>query len=98
MEIQQQLFSPGGRRVPVPDATGDGVAVSGIQEDGPAADAGISAGSTILAIGDTTVSSSDDITRAMNTLRPDDEVKVTWLDPQGERHTASIELDEGPPL
>jgi S1-C subfamily serine protease len=98
VEIQQQLFSPGGRRVPVPDATGDGVAVSGIQEDGPAADAGISAGSTILAIGDTTVSSSDDITRAMNTLRPDDEVKVTWLDPQGERHTASIELDEGPPL
>lgn len=92
--IQGELLVPSGR---AGGSTGSGVPVSDIEAGGPADDAGISAGSTILAIGETAVSNSDDITRAMNTLEPDDEVKVTWLDPDGERRSASITLAEGPP-
>ena len=94
--IQGELLTPDGRRTG--GNGGSGVTVSDIDAEGPAADAGISAGSTIVAIGGTTVTTADDITKAMNTLRPDDEVKVTWLDPSGGRHTASIQLEEGPPL
>ena len=62
-EIQQRAVCPVAAG-PAPDATGDGVAVSGIQEDGPAADAGISVGSTILAIDDIDGEQlGDDITR-----------------------------------
>ncbi len=94
--IRNQLLTPDGRRV---DGTaGNGVPVSEIDPGGPADDAGISAGSTIVAIGDTEVTNSDEITDAMNTLEPGDEVDVTWLDPQGDRRLASVRLDEGPPL
>jgi len=75
----------------------NGVVVNGVTEDGPAQRAGIVAGSTIVAIGDTTVRVADDIMTAMNPFGPGDEVKVTWLDADGGRHTASLELDEGPP-
>ncbi|MET0627312.1 MAG: S1C family serine protease [Acidimicrobiia bacterium] len=77
--------------------TGAGVPVAGVTDNGPAAGAGIAAGATIVGIGDTTVTSVDDITKAMNTLKPGDEVKVTWLDGSGTRHSATVELDEGPP-
>jgi S1-C subfamily serine protease len=78
-------------------ASAAGVPVTNVTSDSPAADAGITAGSTIVAIDDATVRSGDDIVRAMNTLTPDDEVKVTWLDGSGTRHTATVQLDEGPP-
>ncbi|HEX5587025.1 MAG TPA: S1C family serine protease [Acidimicrobiia bacterium] len=74
-----------------------GVPVSQVTAGSPADDAGITVGSTIVAIGDTTVRSGDDVVRAMNTLTPDDSVKVTWLDGSGTRHTATVQLDEGPP-
>jgi S1-C subfamily serine protease len=74
-----------------------GVVVNGVTDDGPAQKAGIVAGATIVAIGDATVRTPDDITVAMNRYAPGDEVKVTWLDGSGSRHTATLELDEGPP-
>jgi S1-C subfamily serine protease len=94
--VESQRFTPDGRRAP--DTSGSGVPVARTDSDGPADEAGISAGSTILSIDGTAVSTPDEITAAMNTLEPGDEVDVTWLDPQGDRHQASVETDEGPPL
>ncbi|MFI5046343.1 MAG: S1C family serine protease [Acidimicrobiia bacterium] len=75
----------------------DGVTVNGVTSGGPADKAGISAGSTIVAIGDTTVQSPTDITTAMNLYSPNDRIKVTWDDTSGSRHTATVQLDKGPP-
>jgi S1-C subfamily serine protease len=74
-----------------------GVPVSGVTDGGPADDAGISEGSTIVSIDDSPVRTADDITVAMNRYAPGDDVKVTWLDSAGSRHTAILELIEGPP-
>jgi S1-C subfamily serine protease len=81
-----------------PTSAGDGVVVGEVDADSGAADAGITAGSTILSVDGVDVVTGDDVTRVMNQLKPDDEIKVTWLDPDGDEHTASIRLVEGPPL
>ncbi len=94
VEVQGQL----GGSTPIGGTTGSGVPVAGVTENGPAADAGIEAGSTIVGIGDTTVKTATDITTAMNKLKPDTDVKVTWLDASGQRQTATVHLTEGPPL
>jgi S1-C subfamily serine protease len=93
VEIQGQLFPPSG-----PGSETGGVTVSGVTADGPADGAGLTEGSTIIGIGGTPVATADDITRAMNRLEPDDRVEVTWLDPSGERTSATVRLAEGPPL
>jgi S1-C subfamily serine protease len=95
ISIQGEVAGANGRADTSGTATG--VPVADVTADGPAAGAGIAAGATIVGIGDTTVTSVDDITKAMNTLKPGDEVKVTWLDGSGTRHSATVELDEGPP-
>ena len=76
---------------------GTGVPISGVTSGGPAENAGITAGSTIVAIGDIDVNSVDEITRAMNSTKPGDTVRVTWIDPSGDRHTTTLEAAEGPP-
>jgi S1-C subfamily serine protease len=97
VQIQGQLAVPGGR-TPVGGSTNDGVTITDVVPDGPADDAGLTAGSTIVGIGDTSVTTADEITSAMNKLKPDDEVKITWVDVSGQRQTASVQLTEGPPL
>ncbi|MET0276504.1 MAG: S1C family serine protease [Acidimicrobiia bacterium] len=93
VEVQGQL----GGRTPIGGSSSSGVAVAGVTQNGPAAGAGIAAGSTIVGIGDVTVRTADDITTAMNKLKPDTDVKVTWLDSSGQRRSASVRLVEGPP-
>jgi S1-C subfamily serine protease len=77
--------------------TGTGVPISGVTSGGPADKAGLTAGSTIVAIGDVDVNSVDDITKAMNGTKPGDSVKVTWIDPSGNRHSATLDAAAGPP-
>ena len=93
--IQTQLQVPGSR---TPIGGDDGVVVNGVDPDSGAADAGITEGSTILSVDGVDVVTADDVTRAMNQLKPDDEIEVTWLDLDGEQRSASIRLVEGPPL
>ena len=94
VEIQGQL----GGRTPIGGTSSTGVPVAGVSQNSPAADAGITAGSTIVGIGDTTVRTTTDITSAMNKLKPDTDVKVTWIDSSGQRQSANVHLTEGPPL
>ena len=101
VEIQQQLVTPNGRRLPLDDPTAVsdvGVTVSGVSEDGPAANAGIREGSVIVTVDGVAVTSADDVTLAMNKLSPDDEIEVTWIDESGNRRTEDVQLAEGPPL
>jgi len=78
-------------------STGPGAAVSSVQPGGPAADAGIDDGSTIVELGGTAINQASDLTAALGRYRPGDKVSVSWLDSSGRRHTATVQLTEGPP-
>ncbi len=60
-------------------------------------DAGITQGSTIVAVDGTTVTSASQLTHLMVPYQPGDSVKVEWTDSSGESHTATIELGSSNP-
>jgi S1-C subfamily serine protease len=65
---------------------------------GPAASAGITAGSVITAVNGQAVGGPDDLTSVVSKYRPGTTISVTWVSPSGQRHTSSIQLLAGPPL
>ena len=72
-----------------------GALVAGVKEGSPAAQAGITAPSVIRSIDGVPVSSLDDLGTAIHAKTPGEQVRVTWVDAQGE-HTATLTLSEGP--
>ncbi|TMM03097.1 MAG: PDZ domain-containing protein [Actinobacteria bacterium] len=84
----QSAGAPGGSSSP-------GALVSGVVPGGPAASAGLSAGDTITAIDDHTVSSSS-ITSALLTKKPGSKVEITYTDQSGASHSVSVRLAGGP--
>jgi S1-C subfamily serine protease len=72
-----------------------GALVAGVKEGSPAAQAGITAPSVIRSIDGLPVSSLDDLGTAIHSKTPGEQVRVTWVDAQGE-HTATLTLSEGP--
>jgi S1-C subfamily serine protease len=72
-----------------------GALVAGVKEGSPAAQAGITAPSVIRSIDGVAVSSLDDLGTAIHSKIPGEQVRVTWVDAQGE-HTATLTLSEGP--
>ena len=75
----------------------DGASVAGVQSGSPADKAGITAGDTIVSVDSTTISSVSDLPAALDHHRPGDSVTIGWLDGNGQHHTASVQLIEGPP-
>ncbi|MGO2654824.1 MAG: S1C family serine protease, partial [Pseudoclavibacter sp.] len=73
-----------------------GASVAGVVDDTPAAEAGISAGSTITAIDGQTVSSADGLSAIIAKHAVGDQVSVSWVDAQGTTHTQTVTLAEGP--
>jgi S1-C subfamily serine protease len=79
-------------------APGDttGAPVSGVVSGSAAQRAGITAGSTITAVGGTAISSSADLTTALAAHDPGDRVAIAWTDASGTEHTATVTLGSGP--
>ncbi len=77
-----------------PEVTG--ALVAGVQDDSPAAGAGIVAGSTITSLGGRAVTSSDALASAVAELAVGDRVTVAWTDPTGRAHTETVTLGDGP--
>jgi S1-C subfamily serine protease len=73
-----------------------GATIAGVVSGGPADDAGIGAGDVVTAVGGTTVASADDLTTALATQDPGDDVRVTWTDATGGSQTATVTLVAGP--
>lgn len=73
-----------------------GVLIAGVIPDTAAAKAGLAAGDTITSLGGTTVTSSSQLSAAIAAHKPGDRVKVTWIDPAGASHAATVTLGEGP--
>jgi S1-C subfamily serine protease len=86
--------------VQVADATSPdapGARVEGVRNGGPADDAGIRSDTVITSIDKAAITSVDDIDQALFPHGPGDSVEVTWTDPDGTSHTATVELAVGPP-
>jgi S1-C subfamily serine protease len=74
-----------------------GALVAGVQSGSPAQSAGLVSGDVIVALDGGSVDSASALGTAIHRHRPGDRVSVTWIDPSGQRHTASAQLTSGPP-
>lgn len=79
------------------EATGGaGAGVSNLLSDGPAAQAGITIGSTITAVDGTKVTSPTSLRAVLTTKDPGTKVSITWTAADGTSHTATVTLATGP--
>jgi S1-C subfamily serine protease len=74
-----------------------GAAVVGVRDGSPAADAGLADGDVITSVAGETVRNASDLTAMMFTYHPGDKVDITWVDSNGESHSATLTLVAGPP-
>jgi len=74
-----------------------GTLILGVICGGPAAGAGMSAGSVITAVNGQAVGSPKDLGSVVSQYRPGETISVTWVSPSGQHTTSSIHLTSGPP-
>ena len=76
----------------------NGAAISGVVAGDPAANAGLSAGDVITAVGGHTVTSSKALQQVLVIdERPGARVSVQYVDSSGVQHTVTLQLASGPP-
>jgi S1-C subfamily serine protease len=73
-----------------------GALVASVLPGTPAQSAGLAAGDVITRLNGSSVTSANDLTKAMQSHRPGDSVSVTWVDTSGQQHTATVTLTTGP--
>ena len=69
--------------------------VSEVAEGMPAQAAGVEPGSRITGVAGHSVSDFMSFTSELSLLEAGDEVELTWIDPQGQEHSATLVLEEG---
>ena len=74
----------------------EGVLILGVIGDGPAYQAGITAGSTLTSLDGLPLASLDDLSKALADRRPGERAEVGWTDREGTAHSATVVLAEGP--
>ncbi len=79
-----------------PSSTIPGATVESVVTNSPASNAGISNGDIITSLGGQPVSSSTSLSNLMQSHHPGEAVKVTWVDPLGHQHSATVSLATGP--
>jgi S1-C subfamily serine protease len=72
-----------------------GALVDKVEAGTPAASAGLVVGDVITSINNTQVTSSSDLSTALDTLHPGESVQLGWVDSSGQQHTSSITLASG---
>jgi S1-C subfamily serine protease len=77
-------------------SSSSGVAVAGTLSGSPAAQAGLTQGDEITAVGGQSVSTPEDISHALVKYHPGDSISLSWLDQYGQSHTATVTLTNGP--
>jgi S1-C subfamily serine protease len=73
-----------------------GLTLAGVVPDSAAAAAGLGAGDTVTALGGTAVTTPAQLRRAVASHAPGDRVTVSWTDPTGTHHTATVTLGRAP--
>lgn len=77
-------------------ATTGGVGVTGVLNNGPADDAGVTGGSVITAVDGTRVTTAAGLKSILGAKKPGSRVSVSWTDANGTAHTANVTLMPGP--
>lgn len=75
---------------------GTGADVAGVVDGSPAADAGLTAGDTITAVGSTAVRSAAGLSAALAGHDAGDRVQITWTDSSGRTSHATVTLAASP--
>ena len=73
-----------------------GVTLAGTLSGSPAAQAGLTAGDTIVSVGGQTVDSATTLGDLIAAHRPGDRVQIGWVDQSGAQHTSTVQLTSGP--
>lgn len=81
--------------VNVQESTG-GLSVSSVEDDGPAARAGIGAGDRILSVNDTAVATENELSTVLAGLEPGDDATVEITTATGSSQTVHVTLGESP--
>jgi S1-C subfamily serine protease len=76
--------------------TGSGTTLAGVLGGGAAENAGLDAGDTITSLGGADVSTYRQLQKAVAAHDPGDSVVVTWTDPSGSSHSATVTLGRAP--
>jgi S1-C subfamily serine protease len=76
--------------------TTDRALISSALDGGPAAGAGITAGSVVTAVDGTHIGTAASLKPALQKHQPGDKVSITWTDASGSSHTATVTLVAGP--
>lgn len=74
-----------------------GVTVVGVLPGSPGEQAGLAAGDIIVALDKTRIDPATTLTSVLDGHHPGDSVQLTWLDPSGQQHDATVRLETGPP-
>jgi S1-C subfamily serine protease len=75
-----------------------GTLIIGIICNGPAAAAGMTAGSVITAVNGQAIGSPASLTEVVSRYHPGQVISVTWVSTSGQHSTSSMTLGAGPPL
>ncbi|MET0767820.1 MAG: trypsin-like peptidase domain-containing protein [Aeromicrobium sp.] len=73
-----------------------GALVAGVVADSPAAEGGLTAGSTITSLNGAPVVSADALATAVSELEVGDRVWIVWTDTSGTAHSETVTLGTGP--
>jgi S1-C subfamily serine protease len=74
----------------------NGVTISGTVSGSPAANAGITEGDTITAVGGTSVTAAEDVSNALVKYHPGDSITITYQNADGQSQTSTLTLASGP--
>jgi S1-C subfamily serine protease len=74
-----------------------GTLIIGIICDGPAAAAGMTAGSVITSVNGQAIGSPASLTGVVSRYHPGQVISVTWVSPSGQHSTSNLTLGAGPP-
>jgi S1-C subfamily serine protease len=77
-------------------ASASGATLSGVVSGGPASQAGLQSGDTIVTLGGKPVDNPNTLTALIGQYHPGDRVSVGWVDPSGQSHQSSVQLGTGP--
>jgi S1-C subfamily serine protease len=77
-------------------STSSGVSVEGTVSGSPAANAGLTQGDVITALGGQSVTTPETISQTLVKYHPGDSISVTWTDTSGQSHTSTLTLASGP--
>ena len=80
----------------IPSDVSSGALVGGVLCGTPVTQAGISEGSVITSIDGQTISSPAALTKLLTHYHPGNTVSITWVAPNGQKHTSSVTLAPGP--